>query len=556
MPTKIDTPDFCAIPPRPRHSITTHLPGWDLLLRFIDREPQVMTSFKSMYPRMMPHQDIKDFSGLILQKYGKEGQNVFLWPTQQAAEDCVKYALSPLRKDDVCKDDEVSLRVFETHIRVYAVFFPAPKTPIIMSYWSHPGMGICSRLGEDCLEHKDSLREVLDDSPSPNAPFFAAPVHKVLQDRIAELVERAPVGPPRKSKVSPDDVYLYPTGMSSIWQVHQVLQKQYNGVSVLFGFAFHSTIHLFEEYENPGFKFFGNGTSEDLDALEVFLESELKEGRKVTEVYAEFPSNPILVTPDLTRLRKLADKYGFVLVIDDTISSFCNVDLLGVADIIVSSLTKTFSGYADVMGGSAVLSPSLSKYAELKPLLTSSYEPTYYVRDAETLEKNSRDYLPRSTKINANTAALVAHLQKCAADPTSAITKVHYPTTLPSLPNYDAYKRPATAEYTPGYGCLFSAEFESIATMKAFYEVIGEYEHIGPHLGAHLTLVLTYVKALYAKQLDWAKEFGLEETQMRVSVGLEDSEEILAVWKLALAAADKAKKEDAQSAKEVVATVT
>jgi cystathionine gamma-synthase len=499
---------------------------------------------------------VLQFSGIILEKYGKEGQNVFLFPTRQAAEDCVNYALSPLRKDDICKEDEISLKVFETHVRVYAVFFPAPKTPILMSYWSHPGMGICSRLGEDMLEHKDSLREATDDSPAPNASVFTAPVHKVLQERIAGLLERAPIAP-RTTKVSPDDVYLYPTGMASIWGVHKLLQKKYNGVSVLFGFAFHSTIHLFEEFENPGFKFFGNGNSTDIDALEAFIESELKAGRRVTELYAEFPANPLLVTPDLTRLRKLADKYSIVLVIDDTISSFASVDLLGAADIIVSSLTKTFSGYADVMGASAVPSPTLPKYDELKSLFTADYEPTLYIRDAEVLESNSRNYLERSAKLNANAEVLVSYLQTCAENPASCVSKVYYPTVLPSLPNYKAYMRPATAEFTPGYGCLFSFEFESIATMKAFYEVIGDYIHISPHLGAHLTLVLTYVKALYAKTLDWAQEFDLRETQMRVSMGLEEPEELIEVFRLALEAGDRAKKEGLEAdPKEVVASVT
>lgn len=60
MSIKIETEIFCGIPPAPRHSITTHMPGWDVLLRFMERDPTIMTSFKSMYPRMMPHKDIKE----------------------------------------------------------------------------------------------------------------------------------------------------------------------------------------------------------------------------------------------------------------------------------------------------------------------------------------------------------------------------------------------------------------------------------------------------------------------------------------------------------------
>jgi cystathionine gamma-synthase len=38
------------------------MPGWDLLLKFMERDPQLMASIKSFYPRMMPHRDIKEVS--------------------------------------------------------------------------------------------------------------------------------------------------------------------------------------------------------------------------------------------------------------------------------------------------------------------------------------------------------------------------------------------------------------------------------------------------------------------------------------------------------------
>jgi cystathionine gamma-synthase len=53
----------------------------------------------------------------------------------------------------------------------------------------------------------------------------------------------------------------------------------------------------------------------------------------------------------MRRVRDLADKYDFLFVIDDTIGSAANIDVTDVADIIVTSLTKNFSGYADVLGG-------------------------------------------------------------------------------------------------------------------------------------------------------------------------------------------------------------
>jgi cystathionine gamma-synthase len=59
----------------------------------------------------------------------------------------------------------------------------------------------------------------------------------------------------------------------------------------------------------------------------------------------------LLRSPDLHRLRALADEFGFLLVVDETIGNFLNVEVLPLADIVVSSLTKVFSGETNVMGG-------------------------------------------------------------------------------------------------------------------------------------------------------------------------------------------------------------
>ena len=73
-------------------------------------------------------------------------------------------------------------------------------------------------------------------------------------------------------------------------------------------------------------------------------------------LFTEFPSNPLLRSPNLPRLRALADKYDFLIVIDETIGNFVNVQVLPYADILVSSLTKVFSGASNVMGGRSVIS--------------------------------------------------------------------------------------------------------------------------------------------------------------------------------------------------------
>jgi cystathionine gamma-synthase len=96
-----------------------------------------------------------------------------------------------------------------------------------------------------------------------------------------------------------------------------------------------------------GCHFYGHGENKDIDDLE----DRLKSGEKILSLFCEFPSNPLLKSPDIKRLRRLADEYKFFIVIDETIGNFCNVAVLEWADVVVSSLTKIFSGDSNVMGG-------------------------------------------------------------------------------------------------------------------------------------------------------------------------------------------------------------
>jgi len=51
MATLIETSLGDALPPQPHHAITVHLPKWQSIVRFADRDPELMKQLKTMYPR-------------------------------------------------------------------------------------------------------------------------------------------------------------------------------------------------------------------------------------------------------------------------------------------------------------------------------------------------------------------------------------------------------------------------------------------------------------------------------------------------------------------------
>jgi cystathionine gamma-synthase len=445
-----------------------------------------------------------------------------------------------------------STRVYDVGAqRLWVVFMPASEAPKTGMFWINPGVGISTRQAEEALASIGTLKQVDDLSVAQVFPrsIAAEPTFHTLKERVISLVNRSPLTSDHRP--TSKDVYLFPTGMAAIYRLHTYLLAKYSRPSVLFGFAFHSTHHIFEDFHpaqstpEESVLSLGNADEVDLVTLRAYLTKLKSENKSLQALWTEFPSNPNCITPDLHALRALADEFSFPVIIDDTVAGTANVDVLPLADVLVTSLTKSFSGYADVMGGCITLNPASRWYSTLTSLLEESYSNELYHLDASHLLANSADMLPRTAIHNRNHVALVELFTQYTTGPTPLLTNILSPLTAPSRPFYDAHLRPATSELpSPGHGLLLSIDFRSVVAIAAFHDALNLYKT--PHLGAHVTLVLPYVKGLYADQLERVGQWGLKETQMRVAPGLEDEAELLEVFTVALDAAERAGKDGAE----------
>ncbi|PCH34973.1 PLP-dependent transferase [Wolfiporia cocos MD-104 SS10] len=382
----------------------------------------------------------------------------------------------------------------------------------------------------------------------------AAAAKRALRRRIAGVLVRdspnnwsvaggqeAELGPSTRGVdgVSESDVFLYPTGMAAIWCAHQMaLNTLPAAKSICFGFPYTDTLKTLEKW-GPGCHHLGHGLDESIDELEQILERDAANSSSppALSLFTEFPSNPLLRSPNLPRLRALADKYDFLLVVDETIGNFVNVEVLPYADIVVSSLSKVFSGDANVMGGSLVLNPKGRHYAALKANLTQTYEDCYFDEDAIYMERNSRDFKRRIEVIDDNTLAVCSLLRsRSLADPSTLGRAVIKDVLYPKWATHENYERCRVP--TGGYGGLFSILFTSVAASHAFYDTLPCYK--GPSLGTNFTLASPYTILAHYAELEWAAGWGVEETLVRVSVGMEDRETLLHAFETALQAAEAA----------------
>lgn len=549
------------------HAISVQLPKWQDMIDFASANIRVRSVQKGGYPRSFLNKNVQRVSGsrkispactktsnymlivpvttqvhdLFVWKFSNPDQACLVFPAAEHAKACKSYVCKPdngLNPQDVqirsvellFETDYDDRRITPTGLRLHAVFLPRNSVTVGMLFWRLTGCGVSSRLAEDILEHISTAYEVDADSPSPEWPcnVISDAADLTVRDRVALFLERAPVGGPRFPKVSAEDVFLYPSGMAAIYHLTQVLQGWPGTKSVVFGFPYELTLKMQQDYAK-GCVFYGFGTLEESELLEDYLHMLAQNDQCIQAVWCECASNPLLRTVDLDRLRRLADRYGFLVIVDDTIGSLANVDVLSVADVVVTSLTKSFSGLADVMAGSIAVNPRSAHYERLHEAVASKYINRLYGRDAIKLEFNSREYLPRVSQMNNNATALVALLSPFAASPDCPLQRVYYPSTCDwSTKNYEARMRPVTPDFTPGYGGLFTLEFDTVQSSASFFDAL----HVckGPSLGAEVTLAQPYVQTVFKDEKSWAAKYGLSETIVRISVGIEDTETLKSIF--------------------------
>ncbi|CAK7908745.1 cystathionine gamma-synthase [[Candida] anglica] len=466
-------------------------------------------------------------------------------------------------------DDNERSTVIETNIGV--VLFPGELFPFAKNYWQHSGEGISSRMGQYLLKELISdedrntstsggrsgsfkaaqqAHEIQQRSPSitlgsdgnttngSNSTSddtnlfieqkfgrvldlkFAQQAKIALRRRISGKADKShnqeeEMEKARRGKnLSETDVYLYPSGMASIFNAHQAvmnINKKNPKKSVCFGFPYVDTLNILKKF-GEGVHLLGMGDDESLDKLE----QELANGEiDIMALFCECPSNPLLKTPDLKRIRSLADKYKFAVVVDETVGNFLNIHVLPFADLVASSLTKVFSGDSNVMAGSLILNPSSPLYTELKQYFDEEYEDLFWAEDALYLERNSRDFADRAHKIDNTALAAVELLVK-----NPLISKVYYPSISESKKHYDAIK---TSQ--GGYGGLISFLFHEPADAVCFFNAVNI--HKGPSLGTNFTLACPYAILAHYDELDEIAKWDIDRNLIRISVGLEEKSQLL-----------------------------
>ncbi|WP_238007902.1 aminotransferase class I/II-fold pyridoxal phosphate-dependent enzyme [Dactylosporangium sp. AC04546] len=236
-------------------------------------------------------------------------------------------------------------------------------------------------------------------------------------------------------------------------------------------------------------------------------------------VYVETPSNPTMALTDLAAVRAAAP--DALLIADNTFATPYNTRPLDLGvDLVVQSATKYLNGHSDVTAGVLTGSAQLIARAwETARVLG----PVCHPFEAWLLARGLRTFPLRMARHNANGLAVATFLRDHPA-----VRAVHYP-GLAEHPQHDLARRQMA-----GFGGMLSF---TVGTAEAAQRVIAgtKLAHNAVSLGGTETLITHAASLVFTHQTEQERqESGIDPGMLRMSIGLEEPEDIIADLRQAL----------------------
>src|SRR4051794_35030251 len=242
-------------------------------------------------------------------------------------------------------------------------------------------------------------------------------------------------------------------------------------------------------------------------------------------IWVETPTNPLLKLADLSAIAALAKKRGALAVADNTFASpFVQRPLEHGFDIVVHSTTKYLNGHSDVVSGCAVVGEN-PELAERLGFLQNAVGAIAGPFDSFLALRGVKTLALRMERHCSNALALAQWL---AAQP--KVKRVHYP-GLESHPQHALARRQMR-----GFGGMISLDLATdLAGARRFLETVRIFS-LAESLGGVESLIEHPAIMTHATiPLETRQQLGIGDALVRLSVGVEDVDDLRADLKQALA---------------------
>jgi cystathionine beta-lyase/cystathionine gamma-synthase len=311
--------------------------------------------------------------------------------------------------------------------------------------------------------------------------------------------------------------HVFASGMAAVTAVTQCFLKQGDHLLCVHN-AYGGVPRLFDQViANYGVEFSYVDTS-DLAAVKKTMRWNTR------IVWVETPTNPLMVLTDIQAVARIAHSGNAELVVDNTFMSpyFQRPLELG-ADMVLHSTTKFLNGHSDGLGG--VIMGTKPAHAEKLAFMQKAAGAIMSPFECWLVLRGVKSLAVRMVQHDINGRAVAAFLKKHPK-----VKKVLYP-GFPEHPQYELAKRQMT-----GFGSMITFETGSFRNAQKMLRKVRVCS-LGESLGGVETLISHPSTMTHAALGESGrKKIGLTDGMVRISVGIEDVEDLIADLDQALAA--------------------
>jgi cystathionine beta-lyase/cystathionine gamma-synthase len=233
-------------------------------------------------------------------------------------------------------------------------------------------------------------------------------------------------------------------------------------------------------------------------------------------LWIETPTNPLMKICDIAALAAVAKKRGAIFVVDNTfMSPFYQRPLALGADIVVHSTTKFLNGHSDSVGGVAVvMSPEHAKWLQYVQnaagAILSPFDSWLVLRGTKTLALR----MPRHEENGAQVARYLREHPK--------VKKVFWP-GFPDHPGHELQRRQAS-----GFGSMITFDLGGLEAARRLLDTV-RLCALAESLGGIETLISHPATMTHAGYTQAERDaLGISDGLVRISVGCEDAEDLMA----------------------------
>jgi cystathionine beta-lyase/cystathionine gamma-synthase len=302
--------------------------------------------------------------------------------------------------------------------------------------------------------------------------------------------------------------YVFSSGMAGIDAVFRLLRPGDHVVlsEAVYGGVFRLSTQLLVHF---GLEFSFVDTS-----VPDIVRSALRPNTKM--LYIETPANPTMSVTDIAAMSKLANERSVTVVVDNTfLSPYLQRPIELGAHIVVHSMTKYLNGHSDSTGGAVVL--TRPEDAEKIYFIQRSAGTGLAPMDCFLISRGIKTLAVRMLQHNANGISVARHL-----DAHPKVRKAFYP-GLPAHPQHDVARR-----QQKGPGGMLSFDLGTIEAARRFLNHV-KLCSLAESLGGVETLISLPAMMTHASMPKAMQErVGISEGLVRLSVGIEDVEDIIA----------------------------